>query len=350
MHGRVRKERSDEEKAKEREVITRKASMYSELVDMITKLRKAGDKSPKALGLTAKLLGMNPDYYTLWNYRREILISMHSGLGLNKDIPNKDAKISKDVGDSVCNEELNLCKAGILRNPKCYGAWWHRAWIFQRFCVDVDSEIELCSDFLDMDQRNFHCWNYRRFVVEQGGVSAESEFTYSTKKIEQNFSNYSAFHHRSVYITQLLYQSAGQKKTAMTAEFAIVENATFTDPYDQSAWWYHRFLLQWMVDTFAGDSDSGQGNENEADELTKQWCVDTVTAQVEGIRSLIECEPECKWPTDSLAHLLEILVSLQPGSNELAKEREGLLQRLIQIDIVRSKRYHYLKEGGNGGR
>ena len=145
MHGRVRKERSDEERAKEREVITRKASMYSELVGMLTKLRKAGDKSAKALGLTSKLLSMNPDYYTLWNYRREILLDMHSAeLGLTEGTPKKGEKIPKSIGSSVCEVELNLCKEGILRNPKCYGAWWHRAWIFQRFCVDVDSEIELC--------------------------------------------------------------------------------------------------------------------------------------------------------------------------------------------------------------
>ena len=56
-------------------------------------------------------------------------------------------------------------------------------------------------------------------------------------KIQDNFSNYSAIHHRSKLLPLLL------KHPSIQQELELVHNAIFTEPDDQTAWWYHRYLL-----------------------------------------------------------------------------------------------------------
>ena len=80
----------------------------------------------------------------------------------------------------------------------------------------------------------------------------QQEYNYSTEKILENFSNYSAFHHRTQYILPLLFPSTSPTSllgadvrgagpdlngTLLAAEFELVENAVFTEPDDQSAWY-----------------------------------------------------------------------------------------------------------------
>jgi hypothetical protein len=69
-------------------------------------------------------------------------------------------------------------------------------------------------------------------------VSPEAELAYSQEKIQENFSNYSAFHHRSNFMKT----NATSLMTVLPPEFSIVKK-----PDDQSAWWYHQFLLTWAL-------------------------------------------------------------------------------------------------------
>lgn len=39
--------------------------------------RSAGDHSPDAFDLTTKVLDLNPEFYTIWNYRREIMLNSY---------------------------------------------------------------------------------------------------------------------------------------------------------------------------------------------------------------------------------------------------------------------------------
>ena len=349
MHGRVRgrdASKSDTEIAAAKEALQVKAKMYGDLTSLVRKLRQSGDHSPKALDLTTKLLRINPDYYTLWNYRREILLGQHGeSMGLIAAYDSSSSKISEEIGGSLRDAELQLSKEAILKNPKAYGAWWHRCWIIQRFCTNYKSELNLCSEFLNQDQRNFHCWNYRRYVIQIGDVPAEDEFSYSTEKINQNFSNYSAFHHRSVFITQIPSHQTNIEniKAAMQVEFAIVENATFTDPYDQSAWWYHRFVLHWMKKNILEEQkhhqEQGDSDIDTTSSLT-QWCVGILEHQIENITSLVEFEPQCKWPVNALVYLLGLLQEIQGKTNiENQTKIHELLETLKNLDPIRSRRY-----------
>ena len=110
MHGRKKVTVSDAEKALLRE----KANTYSALLNVITQKRKASDFSLESLKLTEKVLKVNPDFYSLWNYRRKILIH------LNEFIRNWDGnnKIPVAEGHSVVESELKISEEGIKRNPK----------------------------------------------------------------------------------------------------------------------------------------------------------------------------------------------------------------------------------------
>ena len=324
----------------------RKAAMFSDLSAIIDKSHRKGEKGVDSLQLTSKMLVMNPDCYSWWNYRREILLHLYGNeadLGLALEAPaSEQGKIPFSKGADVRDQELKLTVDAIMKNPKCYAAWSHRQWVVLRFECDYQHEIKLCGDMLNMDQRNFHCWNYRRFIVDTGKLSLTNELEFCTEKIEQNFSNYSAFHHRSVYF-RILHDKKPLAKMMpiLKVEFSIVENATFTDPYDQSVWWYHRFL----VDTFlacgtpallpsAPTDDGGVTKEGTAIALLEE--------QIALFKSLAEFEPTCKWPLDAVLHLSTMVRVWQEKDGVHSTVSAGermLLEQLEQMDPLRTQRY-----------
>ena len=330
MHGRKRGQIDNDTRAK----MAKKAKMFQELSLIIAKSRIKGDRSQKALDLTSKMLSMNPDCYSWWNYRREILLDMYGGadqLGLMMEAPSsEEAKVrtpgKESTAAAVRDTELQLTVDGIMKNPKSYPAWSHRQWIIQRFECDYEHEVKLCSEMLNLDQRNFHCWNYRRWVSDNSKRPLSTELEYCYEKIEQNFSNYSAFHHRSVYFRDL----HGKKTCSalvplLRVEFAIVENAAFTDPYDQSAWWYHRFLINHL--------ERRDGMSEEDCSAAKE-----VLSEQRGLyHSLTEHEPECKWTLDALLHIM--YMQERWGESQEMQAKESLLTKLREVDPLRAGRF-----------
>jgi hypothetical protein len=337
----------------------RKAAMFSDLSAIIDKSHRNGEKSVDSLQLTSKMLVMNPDCYSWWNYRREILLHLYGNeadLGLALEAPaSEQDKIPFNKGADVRDQELKLTVDAIMKNPKCYAAWSHRQWVVLRFECDYQHEIKLCGDMLNMDQRNFHCWNYRRFIVDTGNLSLTNELEFCTEKIEQNFSNYSAFHHRSVYL-RILHDKKPLEKMLpiLKVEFSIVENATFTDPYDQSVWWYHRFLVDTFLScgrptlTSASTDDGGDTNPNPNPNLkdddggdTKEGTVIAVLEeQIALFKSLAEFEPTCKWPLDAVLHLSTMVRVWKDGIHSAVSGGErALLEQLEQMDPLRTQRY-----------
>jgi hypothetical protein len=62
---------------------------------------------------------------------------------------------------------------------------------------------------------------------------------YTQSRIESNFSNFSAWHQRGKLLGQGPFSSPEEQER----EFDLVAQALWTDPGDQSAWLYHRFLV-----------------------------------------------------------------------------------------------------------
>ena len=237
-------------------------------------------------------------------------------------------------------------------SPRPDGAWHHRLWVVQRFEVDYQHELNLCKLLLMEDQRNFHCWCYRRSVVHIGGIAAADEFAYSTEKIEENFSNYSAFHHRSVFLRTLTGPNSSgytveNTRRLLEEELSLVENAVYTEPDDQSAWWYHQFLLTWSAQQCTAVATAAAATAS-ADAWS--WYRGVLQGQARMVRDLLALDDDCKWALSALAMLLAGLLDLHrdghgggaAGSDALRAEHDTLLERLCTVDPDHENRYRYL--------
>jgi geranylgeranyl transferase type-2 subunit alpha len=210
---------------------------------------------------------------------------------------------------------------------------------------------------LQRDERNFHCWNYRRFVVslllagvdgswtlrqEEDGDDDESqsvvmgaqvvvlpllaetetepasgaawkeildqEWAFTSQKIRQNFSNFSAFHYRSKLLPLIATADLAE-------EFSLLEDAVYTEPDDQTAWWYQAFLLDSCTEAHG-----------------KQ-----IRQHLESLRELAEEVAECKWVR------LGMLACLNRLPDAATAAKVALWDELIEMDPDRAVRYRHMR-------
>lgn len=234
MHGRIKTRTTEEKKEIAKKEKAKKATVFKTSITSIFEKRKAGIYDQEVLNLSANLLNGNPDIITLWNYRREIFLILKN-------------QFEADDYQKLLEKDLSLTENCLRVNPKSYGSWHHRIWVLDNLpSPDWKQELVLCTKYLKLDERNFHCWDYRRTVAERSNVPNSSEYQFTLDKIETNFSNYSAWHLRSKLLPKI-FPDKDKKfpidEVKHKEELELVENAAFTDPNDQSAWFYLRWLL-----------------------------------------------------------------------------------------------------------
>lgn len=207
---------------------------------------------------------------------------------------------------------------------------------------------------LNADSRNFHAWSYRRFVVAQlermhapqpdpendsSNLSqslTESEFEYTTKMIKTNLSNFSAWHNRSQLISRLLEQrgadSAARRKL-FGDELALICTAINTDPFDQSIWYYHQYLMSTLSPQcppkgiIVSDLTNGDRQRYYAHEI-------------EYIREILEDEADCKWIYESLLYLAERYLQVEGGTKAFTTlDMRSWLGQLKRLDPLRNGRW-----------
>ena len=138
--------------------LSKKCMMYESLVNILFERRDHHKKEKytlETLALTKKMLSNNPDFYTLWNFRREILYELYPSLRSSASPPSSslvsssslslaastnevealltsvtattDASLSLSASTTIQHmhdrskirdEELELSTEGIKRNPK----------------------------------------------------------------------------------------------------------------------------------------------------------------------------------------------------------------------------------------
>ncbi|XP_046450899.1 geranylgeranyl transferase type-2 subunit alpha-like [Daphnia pulex] len=311
MHGRLKVRTTAEQqeiKAKER---AKKLVIYKTAMNLIFSKRKSGELDDEILKMTGQVLTENPDISTLWNIRKETILK------IKETMPDR-------VDDYVSNE-LALTEQCIRVNPKSYNSWFHRSWILDQVSiVDFKNEFLLCDKCLELDERNFHCWDYRRIIVQKSKTSLENELEFSTNKIKKNFSNYSSWHYRSELLPRIYPSSSDQSildDQKLAEECNLIQNAIFTDPNDQSAWFYQRWLL------FNGDEKFTQNSS----------LLSTLNNELESCQQLHDLEPDNKWVKLQVCELLRRI-------NGLGNETEilQLIQQLIKVDPLRQGYYNYL--------
>ena len=91
-----------------------------------------------------------------------------------------------------------------------------------------------------------HGWNYRVWLTEWADASIVDEFDFTTLKIYQNFSNYSAWQRRSHLLPQYIkvaFKTNAEIESFLRNEVEMCRNAAWTEPADQSVWFYQRWLF-----------------------------------------------------------------------------------------------------------
>ncbi|KAK3314890.1 hypothetical protein B0H66DRAFT_325060 [Apodospora peruviana] len=228
QHGiaRTSRARTDEQRTLDLERIQK----YHLLEEEIRSHVSQHNYTPHVFQLTSKLLKLNPEYYTIWNVRRRLLIyglfsKPSAGSLPSTASPTSSPTATTTTSSAACSSslstatppapgpqtagrsgttaddnnnteethgaaeegnqqnDLNIIKTELgftipllLESPKCYWIWSYRLWILQqaidRLPVLVarriwEEELGLASKMLTKDRRNFHAWGYRRHVVEQ---------------------------------------------------------------------------------------------------------------------------------------------------------------------------------------
>ncbi|KNC54436.1 geranylgeranyl transferase type-2 subunit alpha [Thecamonas trahens ATCC 50062] len=232
LHGRLKKKTPAALEAARAAKVAARVKAYRACVAKAMESRQAGSNDEAALETVTRALEMNSDLYSLWNYRREMLMARMAD---GRAEPADTAAV-----------ELAFTARCLRSNPKSYWLWHHRVWVMEMdgYTPDFAEELRLCGLMLDADDRNFHCWNYRRYIAGTAAVPDADELDYTLDRINANFSNYSAWHYRSHLLPRIHGPDfAASDSSFATTEFELVQSAFYTEPDDQSAWLYHRWLL-----------------------------------------------------------------------------------------------------------
>lgn len=244
MHGRLKVRTTEEQEERRRKEREKKLKIYQYAMSQCLTKNTNMEYDETGLKITEEILGNNGDIQTLWNIRKETITKFEK----DQETFNNDNQMIKMYAD-----EMVITENCLKKNPKSYACWEHRRWCLSKSNnlgygekenqLNWNHELKLCSLLLESDERNFHCWRHRSFVIENGNLSKLNELEFTHEKISSNFSNYSAWHYRSKLI-EFLYKENQIDLDIFKKELNLIEQALFTDPNDQSAWIYEKWLLQ----------------------------------------------------------------------------------------------------------
>ncbi|PVH96535.1 protein prenylyltransferase [Periconia macrospinosa] len=344
--------RTEEARQKELQQI----AAYKDLTNVVNKKIAEKEYTLDVLGLVTKLLNENPEYYTIWNHRRRILSALFAGSTAEND--------SNGSAEQLIQDDILLTFALLRKFPKCYWIWNHRDWLLNKAESELGAdtgrqlwagELQIVSKMLHVDSRNFHAWSYRRFVVQQlkrlastthaqtmsTKTLTESEFDYTTKMIKTNLSNFSAWHNRSKLIPLLLDErnaDSTARRTLLASELDLICEAINTDPFDQSIWFYHQYLMSTLSPNCPPSDQIVQDLSNS--ERQKYY-----EHEMEYIREILDDEADCKWIYEALLFLARAYLEVEAGTKLFTtKDMRAWLDELNRLDPLRRGRWRDLAD------
>ena len=250
----------------------------------------------------------------------------------------------------LVTEDLQFLIPLLKQYPKCYWIWNHRSWLLGSATKHLPApdaaqlwkgELGLVSKMLALDSRNFHGWGYRREVVQslerlsRDGSMVEKEFAYTTQMINTNLSNFSAWHYRSQLIPQLLQLRQANSETRRAlfdAEFELITKALYTDPYDQSLWFYHQYLMATL------DPSNAQATPI-LDPCGPDQRSQYLEQEIESIKEMLEGAEDCKYIYQALLEYSLRFRTEGEASGPTSDEMGAWLKELRNIDPLREGRW-----------
>jgi geranylgeranyl transferase type-2 subunit alpha len=343
-HGIPRHDMNQEKTIEAREIELKEIEKYRELDRFVRAKMRSNEYTSETLHKTSELLIKNPEYYTIWNYRRLILRRQFSAMDEAHD----------QVG-ALVKMEMEFLFPLLRKFPKCYWVWNYRMWLLDEATRRLslsnarpfwEHELHLVGKMLSLDSRNFHGWSYRRFVVRaldepppsskvtDTQSMAQSEYDYTTRMIKANLSNFSAWHHRTKVTRKLLDERgapAEMRKEILNEELELIHQALI-DPYDQSLWFYHQNLMSAF--------DPALGTQSIIPGLSTQEQLQYVLQEKETILEMLDGFEDCKWIYYGLIHCTTIIAKIQGSlTNKARDEVLEWLSRLKKLDPLREGRW-----------
>ncbi|GME89044.1 unnamed protein product [[Candida] boidinii] len=397
MHGIKRKTFTKEELLKKQAKDAPKIQKYRTLTDSVLDKQLNSSYNQESFDLTTKLLNLNPELYTIWNFRRDILSNFtFKQINNNDDNEGNNNKLIM----KIIEDDLSFTVEQLYKFPKCYWIWDHRKWLLKlNNLTNLKNELKLIHVFFQSDSRNYHVWQYRRYIIEliinriKSTTSSSTaknveiidekislinfnEFLFTTSMINKDISNYSAWHNRSQLIEKLIIQSPislndsieepinkdksinlkqieidewfeifklnninDKKFKFLTKELNYINNAIFTDPDDSSVWIY----MKWLFSNYF------------LKDLKNFEILKLINSDLNNINELNELELEDnnienKWCLQLQFYLLNILYKNKITNNvdgdnenkeliELKIKLDSILKKMSSIDTLRVNRY-----------
>ncbi|WEJ94762.1 Rab geranylgeranyltransferase [Yamadazyma tenuis] len=329
-----------------------KIESYLSLQSLVFEARQNHQYTVESLNKTTDLLMINPEFYTIWNIRRETLLELFAQKQLDKV--------------KTLEDDLKMIMVLFRRFPKCYWIYNHRLWCLRCLGQSANWQVELAivSKLLSVDQRNFHGWHLRRIVVHNYEVQTPKtpqellsiyikEFEFTTSKVNQNISNFSAWHNRSKLIPKIYkyYQEVdsefidqaedlnkytqvfSSRLSLLQHEIKLINTGMYVDVDDTSVWLY----LYWLL-----------SDEFFTEHLDKQVYQRTLEEQLEIIRELNELEKDDNgkdncWCLKTMILIKCLLANVHNNnsapSDLLTDEIKSFLEILADIDPLRKGKY-----------
>jgi len=333
---------------------------------------KAGDFANTTFQQISSLLQRNPEYYTVWNHRRRLLLDVferelksgnsavsetqpeHAGC---PDGPQVTLTLAQQEIAMLIKEDLQFLIPLIKQYPKCYWIWNHRSWLLATATEHLPAttalqlwqgELALDGKMLALDSRNFHAWDYRRKIVSElerlGNKSmVEPEFEYTTKMIQSNLSNFSAWHNRSQLIPRLLEErnaSSEDRKKLFDGEFELITTALYTDPYDQSLWSYHQYLMSTLDPDSPVNAVDYARNTAVLSPVSNADRLSYLEQELESIKEMLDGAEDCKYIYQALLEYSGRYLDVDAGNKTITtKEMTAWLTELRKLDPLREGRW-----------
>ncbi|KAL9188204.1 hypothetical protein ACHAXT_006582 [Thalassiosira profunda] len=360
------------------------------------------------LKLTAHCLQRNPKSYSSWFHRKWALVYhlTHGAPSPAIASPTEESSLQKQHVDgtkSILQAELELCAQFLQLDERNFHCWNYRRFVValrgscgRSGASSAPREGDAAKSDMELFSGSWSSWLEPSEVSmgaqlsksagtakgilptgNEGAVDGETdiansiaplskeelekiitdEWDFTTSKIQDNFSNGSAFHYRSKLLPLMLASrapsgDAGDRHDAILSlareEWEnILLNAIFTEPDDQTPWWYLRCIVSWA-------RPSAEWNE----ELSEEYEA-LLFEMADSLRELLEVEKEngmatgeggvrdeskgakCKWGYIGLhlvlSTLLESKLIDEDEREELREEAKDCFEQAVNAKYPSSK-------------
>ena len=280
---------------------------YKRLMGLARALISLNELSPRALQLTAEIIDVAPAFYTIWNYRFNIVRHMMS-----------------ESEDTVLylNKELDWLDEVTLNNPKNYQIWSYRQSLLKLHpSPSFKRELPILKLMIDDDSKNYHVWSYRKWCCLFFS-DFQHELAYASDLIETDIYNNSAWTHRMFYWVNAKDVIS---KVELADELQFIMDKIQLVPQNISPWTYLRGFQELFHDRLQWDSK----------------VVDFATTFIGDVLSLPIGSPE-DLPEIESSYALEFLAyhwGADPCTRENAVKAYSLLA--IKYDPIRKNLWHH---------